>query len=380
MKKAFIVKGSLALLAIGAGHQLHAFAQIARGTLVADVDLRFTYDTNVFGNSSEEDDVSSTLSPSLSYTRNVARVTTSASAGVSAISFNDYTEQNTIDPNASLRFDYDAAENGNATVGLDYSRSTQTNEALLTRTSSDEYRGSATVNYFYSEKTGVRLNGGYRVSNYSTSGFNNVSSYNLGGGLVYRYSPKLTASLVYGFSPEKASNLASGVGDPSSNNHRVSLGFEGQIAPKVTGNVSGGVVHRDFDGAQDSQTAALANVGLSWRAAQKTTATLSISNDFDTTASGQSVQNFSARVGVRQTLTEKLSGGATLTYAQSEYEASGVVPARSDDSLTEAIDLSYSVNDYLSLGAGASYRLNNSDSATADYGRLSLFLSASLNF
>lgn len=380
MNKAFFLQGSLALIAIGAGQNLHAFAEIARGTLVADIDLRFIYDTNVFGNSSEEEDVSSSLTPSLSYTRNVAKVTTSATASVSAISFNDYTEQNTIDPTAGLRFDYDAAENGNASVALDYSRSTQTNDALLTRTSSDEYRGTGLVNYFYSEKTGIRVNSGYRVSNYSTSGFNNVSSYNLGGGLVYRYSPKLTASLVYGFSPEKASNLAAGVGDPSSNNHRLSLGFEGELAPKVTGNVSGGVVYRDFDGPQDSQSTVLANVGLSWRAAQKTTATLAISNDFDTTASGQSVQNLTARIGVRQALTEKLSGGATLTYGRSEYEQSGVVPLRTDTSLAEAIDLSYSFNDHFSMGTGLSFRTNDSDSAAAEYGRLTCFVNANLNF
>jgi polysaccharide biosynthesis protein VpsM len=380
MNKAFFLQGSLALIAIGASQNLHAFAEIARGTLVADIDLRFIYDTNVFGNSSEEEDVSSSLTPSLSYRRNVAKVTTSATASVSAISFNDYTEQNTIDPTAGLRFDYDAAENGNASVALDYSRSTQTNDALLTRTSSDEYRGTGSMNYFYSEKTGIRVNGGYRVSNYSTTGFNNVSSYNFGGGLVYRYSPKLTASLVYGFSPEKASNLAAGVGDPSSNNHRLSLGFEGELAPKVTGNVSGGVVYRDFDGPQDSQSTVLANVGLSWLAAQKTTATLAISNDFDTTASGQSVQNLTARIGVRQALTEKLSGGATLTYGRSEYEQSGVVPLRTDNSLTEAIDLSYSINDHFSTGTGVSFRTNDSDSAAAEYGRLTWFVNANLNF
>src|SRR5690606_34594674 len=119
--------------------------------------------------------------------------------------------------------------------------------------------------YFYSEKTGLRFNVGYRMSDYTSSGYNDVWSYNVGGGVIYRYSPKLLASATYDFSPEKATNL-NGASDPSSKNHRFQLGLEGALSPKLSGSIGAGLAHRDFDEG-GSTNAFLLNAALSWAAA-----------------------------------------------------------------------------------------------------------------
>lgn len=380
MKKNHICASSLALLTALSGQSLFAFAEVARGTLTTDADLRFVYDSNVFGNSSEQEDVSIALTPSLSYLRDVARVTTAATVGVTSFTFDDYTEQNSVDPFANVRFDYDGAEKGGASLTLSYLRSTAANEALLTRATSDEYRGSGSVDYYYSEKTGVRVDSGYRVSDFSTAGFANVYSYNIGGGLVYRYSPKLTASATYNFSPEKSSNRASGVGDPSSKNHRFLVGVEGEVAPKVTGNVGVGLAYRDFDQGADSDSTYLVNAGLSWALAQKTSVRLTASNDFDTSGTGQSVEESSLRLGVRQVLTEKINLGASIGYERSDYAQSGVVSARTDDAVIETLDLGYQVNDHWRAGTAVSFRVNDSDAAQATYERFIWSISVSANY
>jgi len=354
------------------------FAELARGTLTATANLSGAYDTNIYSNSTEVADYTASFNPGLSYLRKAGSIESSIKTGVKAFSFTDAKGQDSIDPYVNGTFTLDRAEKGQASVSLDYARTTGANELLLARVESDEYRGSGRVNYFYSEKTGVRLNTNYRLSQFNTPGYNDVSSYGLGGGLVHRYSPKLVASATYDFSPEKATNRAL-VSNPSSQNHRFQFGLEGELAPKLTGSTSLGYAYRAFDngGADDTM---LLGVNLDWNPIQKSTFSLSASNDFNTTAGAESVRAFDVRLSFRQGLSEALTASAFVGYENSDITQQPSTFDRADEAYNVGLSLSYGINKQWSAGTGLTHRMNQSNLGTAEYQRTILSLSLDLSF
>jgi len=378
LSKLHLTKASLA---VGASFipSAFGFTEFARGNLVANASLVSSYDTNIFGNSSEVDDFNATFSPGLSYLRDAGNLSVSIESGVSAVSFADSSSQDSVDPFLNTTLNLDRAEKGSATVSLGYTRSTEANNLLLARTQSDEYRSSGRVNYFYSEKTGIRVDANFRRSEYNTFGYNSISSYGLGGGLIYRYSSKLTASATYDFSPEKAINLAGPLSDPSSKNHRFAFGLEGQLAPKLNGSVSLGYAYRSFDLGGSDDTALL-GVDLLWNPVEKSSFTLSASNNFDTTAGAESARILDVSLGGRQALTEKLVLGGSLGYQHSQIDQKPGPVSRSDDAYLLGVSLSYALNDNWSTNAGITHRLNKSSLALGDYVRTVVSAGVNLSF
>jgi len=370
---------ALAGACLSAGSQAHALVKVARGTLNATARVNMEYDTNIFANSSEVDDLSMVFIPGLSYSRSVGVISTVAELGVRAISFADTNGQDSLDPYLNGNFTMDRAEKGSVSAGFRYARTSDANEVLLTRTESDEFRGNVRVDYFYSEKTGVRTNAQFRVSDYNTTGYNSIESYSAGAGLLYRYSPKLTANLSYDFSPEKATDLGAATSNPSSDNHRFSVGLEGELRPKLNGNVSVGMVYRDFEAGGSDNTVLLGS-SLSWAASEKTNFTLAASNNFDTTASAESIRTLVVSVGVRQALTEKISLSANVGTTRSKLDQVPGPGTRRDKALLFGTSLNYRINDHFSANSGVSHRINDSSLQLADYDRTVFSLGLNATF
>lgn len=356
-----------------------ALVEIARGTLGVSAGLRAEYDSNIFANATEVDDVSVIFSPGVNWTRNAGVVSATLRASVRAISFTDNSSQDGLDPSFSANINVDRAEKGRASFNLDYARSTEANDILLDRTKSDQFNGGARVDYYYSEKTGVRLNGSFRVADYRTTGFNDIDGYSLGAGLLYRYSPKLTADLSYGFSPERATNLI-GLSNPSSDNHRFTLGLEGELRPKLNGLLSLGLVRRAFDLGGSTSTMLVAS-SLSWTATGKTNLVLSASNNFDTTAAAQSARSLQINLSVRQALTEKISLSGSVGHQSTKLaEVGTLIGPRSDEAILLAGNLAYRINDHYSAQAGLTHRVNDSTLALAEYDRTVFSLGVNASF
>ncbi|OAM87857.1 hypothetical protein AW736_20180 [Termitidicoccus mucosus] len=368
-----------AAFAVFVAHKSLAFVEIARGSLTAGLAASAAHDTNIFGNNTERPDEILTITPDLQFTRNVGTISMFASGGVNLIRFSDHTDQNSEDPFANLKFNYDGADKGSAQAGASYRRSSETNDAALTRTESDDYKADATVTYYYSEKLGVRPRADLSFSRSRTNGFNDVDRLGAGAGLLYRYSPKLTLVSGYDFRTTETRDRLAGTNKPDSSDHRFSFGVEGDLAPKLTGSASLGATYRDFDDG-DSSWLPYAGIDLTWAASEKTSVFLTVSSDFDTTSSAQSSKNLRTALGARHALSARLSLSGSIGYEHIKYSSSGLIGGRTDKVLPLTLNLDYAVNKYLSLGAGVSWRHNSSDLVTADYDRAIYTLQVSARY
>lgn len=379
MSKKFLFTATTLAAAAATAPVAFGFAEVARGKLVANASIRAVYDSNVFSNSSEQEDFSAEFVPELAFRRKVGLISTDAKVGLKAMSFNDSTDQNSIDPYADAAFRLDRADKGSSSISLRYARMTEANETLNDRVTSDEFSGTGNVDYYYSEKTGIRGNASYRLSDMSTAGYNDVSSYSLGGGILYRYSQKLVADATYSYSPEEASNL-NGASDPSSKNHRFQLGLDGQLTPKLSGRVAAGYAYREFDQGGDNEGAMLLQSSLNWAAAEKTSVNLTASNDFDTTSAAESALGFNVSLGVNQGLTEKISLGGNVGYQDSEYTAFPGPVTRTVQAYVFGASLGYKINDIANLSFALSHRVSDSNVVSAVYDRTTVSLGLNLTY
>ena len=362
-----------------------AAVEIGHGRIESSVAANASYDSNIFANSSEVSDGIYTLTPEVHYIRDQGIFTTDLGLGVNVVRFGDHTSQDSEDPYFSGHIAYSPSGKTLLTSDVGIKRTSQADDTLNNRVTSNNYSYNGLFQYLFSEKLGYRLTANYNLSNYLTSGYSDVATYTVGVDGVYVYSPKLTGVAGFSYGQSKTTDRSIGHGDPASQDFRYSAGLEGEIAPKVTGTVRAGLVDRQFDnsGFKDSTGIFLAS-GLKWAATKKTTFSLDASNDFGTTAGDQSSKNFNLTLGIQQTLTEKLSLDGNVAYDHGNYTSSGsgvfAVPGRTDDSESGRVRLAYSFTSMWSADVSVGYRHTDSTLATSTYNRFTGGLGVTARF
>jgi len=228
------------------------------------------------------------------------------------------------------------------------------------------------VQNLFSEKLGYRALGSYRDSNYLTTGYADVYSYSLGLSGVYVYSPKLTTLLGFTHRESWNGHASGAVGrNPSSHDERVDVGFEGELAPKISGNFYIGWQQRKFDTSafQDASSLFL-STGLKWVPMQKTTVSIDGSRDFDTTAALQSAKLTSLTIGVTQVIDDRWSCDGSVAYSHSNFTGSVVINNRRDDSYRLKARVTYAVATNIGLEASVGYGNVDSTNSFSTYDRV----------
>lgn len=358
-----------------------AAVEIGHGRIESSVEARADYDSNIFANSGEVSDEIFTLTPEVHYIRDQGIFTTNLGVGVNLVRFSDHASQDSEDPYFSGRIAYSPSDKALLTSDVGIKRTSQADDTLNARVTSNDYTYNGLFQYLFSEKLGYRLTANYDLNDYRTAGYSDVEAYTVGIDGVYVYSPKLTALAGFSYGQSKTTNRAAGHGDPASQDFRYSAGLEGELAPKVTGTVRAGLVNRQFDnsGFHDATGIFLAT-GLKWVATQKTSFTLDASNDFGTTAGDQSSKTFTISLGIKQALSEKLSLDGGVGYDHANYTASGALSGRTDDSESARIRLAYTFTPVWSADVSAGYRHTESTLAISTYDRITYGVGVTARF
>ena len=267
--------------------------------------------------------------------------------------------------------------------GISFQRDTLANDVLNTRTKSNDFNFNGSLQHLFSEKLGYRVLGDYRDDKYLTAGYADVLDYSAGADAVYVYSPKLT--VVGGYTHREswtANRAGTPAGSPASKDDRYSVGFEGELAPKVSGTFSIGVVQRRFDAAGFGGNASslfLAS-GLKWVPLQKTSVSIDASQDFDTTAANQSSKVGSLTIGVTQTLDQNWSVDGSVAYTHSDYTGLGAANSRVDDNYRIRGRVTYAVTTNVTLDASVGYGKVDSTNAFSTYDRVNAGVGVTASF
>jgi hypothetical protein len=206
-----------------------------------------------------------------------------------------------------------------------------------------------------SEKTSVGVGISYDKTDYSVASYTDSDILNLPLDVYFKMSPKLDWSVGYRY----RDSALSGAGRDSKDNF-FNIGARGEFTPKLTGQIRVGYTQRSFKkGGNDSQLGADGSVTYAF--SDKTTYSFNLSNDFGSSGTGESTQNFSIGLNATNKLSEQWSFTGGLSLRKSEY------PTRTDDFYEGQLAVTYTLSQVVNFGASYTYRDNSSSSAAAGF-------------
>jgi len=367
MSKSALHHASLACAALIVAGGLSA-AEIGRSRVVSTVGARLDYDSNIFVNNSEVHDWIYSMNGGVRVIHDVSELTSDVGVWANGQIFTDHSDQNSFDPGIDARLAYVPSDKTNMKIGASWRRSSMANEALNTRSKSADFALNAQWEHLATEKFGARFTGDYWKSDYRTAGYSDLANYTVGVDAIYVYSPKLKALAGVAWGESWTTHRAFNRRNPGGDDTRYTLGFEGELAPKVTGEIRVGVQDRSFATAGFGDESALfLSSRLTWAAAQKTVWNLRANQGLNVTAADQSSKNFDASLSLTQELAERVSLEGSVGYTRANYSAFGGAGARRDHGANARLRVNYALNENASFDASAGIRDNSSSLATSDY-------------
>lgn len=208
------------------------------------------------------------------------------------------------------------------------------------------------------EKKDYKIGGGFRDSDIIT----------IPADLYFEYSPKLQASVGYRF---RDNNMGGSAID--SQDHFFNIGARGEFTPKLSGQVRVGYVQRKFDNNRDDSDFG-AELNLSYAASPKTTFAFGASNDYGSSATGDTTKTLSFNVGADTRLDDQWSWNVNLALRSIDY------PTRTDDFFQGDLGFVYSHNVNLKFMGGVTIRSQSSDIATSEFDNSVFSLAANLRY
>lgn len=349
----------------------NAAVEIGPGELFATATVEGSYDSNIFSNNKEIDDYILKAKPGLEWKSKDTKLESVLKAGYNIQRFDQNSDEDAEDWETSAKFSYD---NEKTKVSLDtsYKRVSSANEAVNTRTESENFDLTLKGTLRYSSKFSLGSELKANDQHYLKGG-SDVRYYSGQGRFIYHYSEKTDV-----FAGARYRTTETKIKSAESDDYAYFVGAENQLLPKVTGSVRVGWQERDYDKSNNDNSGLNMNIDLSYKYSDKTSINLKAAKDFSTTAGQQTSDKTSAGISVRNKYDEKITLTAGFDYSFTEQEtvaANGVVtPGKEDTAYTVKAGATYKLSDMWSLKFDASRRINDSTVISSEYDRDQLSL------
>jgi len=211
------------------------------------------------------------------------------------------------------------------------------------------------VEFGISEKTSLSIGSQYEKTDYAPVTYIDSSILTFPVNVYYQASPNLDWSVGYQYRNTDLSGAAI-----SSKDNYFSLGARGEFTPKLTGEVRFGYTDRSYD-IGSNQSLLGVNANLAYAYSEKTTYAFNFSNDFGSSAFGDSTKNTVFGLTANNRFSEQWYVMAGVTYNQIKY------PSRTDKFVQGQAAVTYVYNNILNFSASLTLRNNSSDVSAAEF-------------
>ncbi|MCR6654625.1 MAG: outer membrane beta-barrel protein [Opitutus sp.] len=334
-------------------------------------------DDNIFLGNNAKDDVIYNFDPGVEVI--FGNKSTLSGRGRVGGSFNRFTDHDDLDSelfSSSLNVAYD----GGKTTGSFSASFAEMNQNTVDVLGFDSliarnvFNTAGNVEVSVTEKTSVTAGFGYSNTDYRVAGFADQESVNIPLHFYYEVTPKVDLGLGYRY---RESWLLFG---RDSRDHFVSVSTRGEFSPKLTGTFDVGVTHRDHSPGGTYSMLGI-DGSLSYAVTPKSSLQLTASRNFDVNSQAQEQKNTSVGAFLTSNITPEFAVTVGTAFRAINYYMPAVnVPARTDDYYDSFIGASYTVNEYVRVGANFSYRKNDSEVVSSDFRARVLSLSVSLRY
>lgn len=214
--------------------------------------------------------------------------------------------------------------------------------------------------YRFNDKTSVSLDYRQEFHEYPVTGWIDYQQYAVGAAFYYHLLPKTDVLCQFN---QGWVDVARG---EDATYQEISLGLRGQFTSKVTGKMTVGYQHREFNGVLPAWNEPVAAVGLDAQFTERTGASLTISRKINPSVAMENRWYASTIVDftVRQRILRNLMLSAGGLYETREYGLTTGTTNRLIDEWEGRIGVVYDMTKWLRLGA--SYRYRSADFTGVD--------------
>jgi len=323
--------------------------------------LTFSHSSNIFSERDGRGDYTVTAEVGAELKRRAGIISVNSTAKLDYVRYGEFSEENTLNPNFVIEL---SKTTGRTTGALSLSayRETRSDSAVNLRTSSWNVPIKLDLKYPVSEKFYLTSATGYLRRTYNDDqGLVDYTDYSEALDFYYVYTSKL--DLFAGYRIRSARTSADG----RSLDHWFSFGATGGLFSKMSGTMRFGYQIRDVRGTTGDQYEQFnAMAALNWPITRKLLLSLEGSRDFNTIATGASVDSSSLALRATHAYNRKLDLHAMISTGRNRF-LDQVQTDRRDTFFSWEAGVRYRMNDHLQMGASYVYLKNRSSLDLADF-------------
>ncbi|HVZ64208.1 MAG TPA: outer membrane beta-barrel protein [Opitutaceae bacterium] len=203
------------------------------------------------------------------------------------------------------------------------------------------------------EKTSASLGFTYDNTDYKRTGYVDWRWFELPFKYYYKVEPKLDLSAGFTYRDNKLGN-----GGVDSTEYFYNVGVRGELAPKLTSQVSVGLDQRQLS-VGGTQNSLGIDADFSYAPTAKTSVTLDARNNYGYTGVGASYKDFGLQVGATTNVSDEFKVGAQFGYDRFSYTG-----RQRDDFYQGQINGTYLVNAYVTVNGSYTYSKDSSNLTT----------------
>lgn len=334
----------------------------------------FGYDSNIFSDATDRGDYIAKAVVGAQMKRRAGIIAVDATAKLGYSSYGRFSDQNAFNPNFRIEFN---KTTGRTTGALTISafRESRADSSVNLRTNSWNYPVSLNLKYPVNDKYYFTSQTTYLRRRYVESDtLANLTDYSQSLDVFYVYTSKL--DLVGGYRVR--------VSQPSIGNdavdHWFNLGAAGGLFAKLNGTVRLGYQLRNTrGGTSDSFTHLNAVASLGWPITRKINLTGTITRDFDTIATGVSVDATATQLRASYVFSRHFEILAGAAYGRNTFLGTPP-PSRRDTFFSFDLGARYMMNEHLQVEATYTYFRNWSTFEFSDFERNAVTIDISSRF
>ncbi|MGA3006867.1 MAG: outer membrane beta-barrel protein [Opitutaceae bacterium] len=342
--------------------------------LFATANVGLEYDTNISANRFGQADSIISGGVGLEYTRHAGIISVDASTGLSTSRFDKFTGQDFSDPHFQGEF---SAKDDRTTADLTLNASRESAADIVSglRAVSWDYAADLNTKYQVTDRYSIGGSLGYTERDFvNPPGLVNLQSYSAGTSLFYSLNSARDFFVGYNFGLQKtSSNL-------SYYDHSINAGLTGKILPKLNGTVSVGYEIQDPHGTNDRSTGALTeDVALTWNFSRRLKITGDLSQGFNATSLGESVNTLASSLDAIYAMNSKTNLTAGVGGGYNRF-IGAIAAGRRDTYFTWNAGATYTLNDHFTISATYTYYENWSTLSFSDFIQNTVNLSLNVRY
>jgi outer membrane receptor protein involved in Fe transport len=354
----------------------HALLNIdgARNQVFVFGSATFGYSSNIFSDSSGRGDSNLTAEVGVEVKRRAGIIAVNATFKLDYQRFLKYTDQNSVNPSFYIEFDKTTGRTtGSFTINA--YRESRSDSVANVRTNSWNFPLGLNIKYPINDKFYFTSDTNYLQRNYvDNTALTNLTDYSEGVDLFYVYTSKLDLLAGYRI---RISRTTFG---NDTTDHWFNIGATGGLFAKLNGSIRFGYQIRDMQGAGGQSFSEWNAAGsLNWPVTRKLSLAAQISRDFNTIATGASVDSTSLGLRVIYAYNRKLEFNGGVAWGRNSFL--GQAPSsRTDTFFSADVGANYKFNEHLRAGASYTFFRNSSTLSTADFDRQGFSLDISSRY